>query len=63
MEILGSCLGGDSWQEEGVKLDALWHRVALLYVDEFRVIVILVLGLVVDRWERVCQPLPPSGPS
>jgi hypothetical protein len=39
-----------------VKLDVLWHRVGLLYVDRFCVIVGLFLALVVDRREGVCPP-------
>ena len=42
------------------KSDILWHRVGLLYVDRFRVIVGLFLALVVDRRERVCPPPPPT---
>ena len=34
------------------------HRVALVYVDGFRIIVGQVLALAVHRWEGVCQPPP-----
>ena len=45
-----------------VKLNALWHRVGLLYVDRLQIIVGQVLGLVVDRWEGVRPPAPLADP-
>ena len=41
------------------KEGTLWHRVAQLYVDEFRYMVGEVLGLAVDRWHGVCPLMVP----